>query len=261
MIRMPKKEKLPETKEQKWAQAVKKKARVFILDDHPVVRHGLAQWIDMQAGFEVVGQAASASEALAAFASSKPDIAVVDITLNGSNGIEFIKTAKEEYPEMLFLINSMHDETLYGERALRAGARGYIMKHEAPEKVILAIRRILSGQIYMSDMMMERMLEQRYNGTPDNLTPMEALSDRELEVFQFIGRGETTAGIAKLLHRSVKTIETYRGRIKEKLSLKDNMQLIRHAMQSVYTEGSEAEKPSPEPSKVSARKVQHSAAH
>lgn len=255
MLKMTKKEKIAEPKEQKWSQG-KKTAQVFILDDHPIVRHGLAQLINQQVGLEVCGEAASVAEASAAIPSAKPDIMVVDVTLDGSNGIEFIKMIKEQYPEILFLVNSMHDETLYGERALRAGARGYIMKQEAPEKVILAIRRILSGQIYMSDAMTERMLEQRYNGVADNLTPMEALSDRELEVFQFIGRGETTAKIAKLLHRSVKTVETYRGRIKEKLNLKDNMQLIRHAMQSVYTEGSEAGKPPAEPKENSRRKVQ-----
>lgn len=234
----------------------KKSAKVFILDDHPIVRHGLAQLINLQVGLEVCGEASSAAEASAAIAAAKPDIMIVDVTLEGSNGIEFIKTMKEQFPQMLFLMHSMHDETLYSERALRAGARGYIMKQESPDKVILAIRRVLSGQIYMSDAMMERMLEQRYNGTPDNVTPMEALSDRELEVFQFIGRGETTARIAKALHRSVKTIETYRGRIKEKLNLKDNMQLIRHAMQSVYTEGSETEKAPVEAKENSSRKLQ-----
>lgn len=242
MLKMLKKEKnSDELKQQDGAQK-KKAARVFILDDHPIVRHGLTQLINQQVGLDVCGEAASAAEASAAIASAKPDIMVVDVTLDGSNGIEFIKTTREQYPQMYFLVHSMHDETLYGERVLRAGARGYIMKQESPEKVILAIRRILSGQIYMSEAMMEQMLEQRYNGTSGNLSPIEILSDRELEVFQFIGRGETTAGIAKLLHRSVKTVETYRGRIKEKLNLKDNMQLIRHAMQSVYAESSDAEK-------------------
>ena len=233
---MPKKEKAIELK---WGQG-KKTAKVFILDDHPIVRHGLAQLINQQVGLNVCGEAPSAQEAFTGIETTKPDIVVVDITLDGPNGIDFIKTAKEQYPEMLFLVHSMHDETLYAERALRAGARGYIMKQEASEKVISAIRRVLSGQIYMSDAMMERMLEQRYNGVSDSLMPMEALSDRELEVFQFIGKGETTAKIAKLLHRSVKTVETYRGRIKEKLNLKDNMQLIRQAMQSVYSEDPKA---------------------
>ncbi len=221
----------------------KKNPQVFILDDHPILRHGLAQLVNLQVGLEVCGQAASAEEAFKALETLKPDIMVVDITLDGPNGIDFIKTAKEQFPDIAFLVHSMHDETLYAERALRAGARGYIMKQEASEKVILAIRRILSGQIYMSDAMMERMLEQRYNGVTDSIFPIESLSDRELEVFQFIGKGETTARIAKLLHRSVKTVETYRSRIKEKLNLKDNMELIRHAMQSVYSENPEKSPP------------------
>lgn len=243
MPKISKKKQAIDLKEQKTGPG-KKAAQVFLLDDHPIVRQGLAQLINQQAGLEVCGEAASVAEASTALLVLKPDIIVIDVSLDGSsNGIEFIKTVKEQCPSMAFLVNSMHDETLYGERALRAGARGYIMKQEAPEKVIVAIRRILSGQIYMSDVMTERMLEHRYNGATANLTPLEALSDRELEVFQFIGRGETTARIAKFLHRSVKTVETYRGRIKEKLNLKDNMQLIRHAMQSVYTESADAAKP------------------
>ena len=124
-----------------------KKCKVFILDDHPIVRHGLSQLINQQIGLNVCGEAASAQEAFAGVETAKPDIVLVDITLDGPNGIEFIKTAKEQYPEMLFLVHSMHDETLYAERALRAGARGYVMKQEAPEKVVAAIRRYLSGAI------------------------------------------------------------------------------------------------------------------
>ncbi|HLD49611.1 MAG TPA: response regulator transcription factor [bacterium] len=217
--------------ETKKSKIVEKKHKVFILDDHPILRHGLAQLINQQRGLEVCGEASGAEEAFAGIETEKPDIVVVDISLDGPNGIEFIKEAKEQHPDMLFLVHSMHDESLYAERALRAGARGYIMKQESPEKMVQAIRRILSGQIYMSDAMMEQMLEHRYNGASDSAIPMEALSDRELEVFQFIGKGETTARIANVLHRSVKTIETYRSRIKEKLNLKDNMQLIRQAMQ------------------------------
>lgn len=208
-----------------------RKYTVFILDDHPILRRGLAQLINQQGDLEVSGEAATVDEALRALESTRYDIALVDITLDGSNGLDFIKAAKDNYPDMLFLVHSMHDEALYGERALRAGARGYLMKQEAPEKIILAIRRILEGQIYMSDSMMEKMLEQRYSGVSGHLSPMEALSDRELEVFQWTGKGETITEIAKLLHRSVKTVETYRSRIKEKLGLKDNIQLIRYAMQ------------------------------
>lgn len=212
-------------------EVVSKNSKVFILDDHPLLRHGLAQLINQQEGLEVSQDTASAEEAFSALEFAKPDLMIVDVTLEFTNGLEFIKTAKMLYPEMLFLVHSMHDEALYAERALRAGARGYIMKHEPPDHIVLAIRRILSGQISISESMKERMLEQRYQRVPDNPDPVETLSDRELEVLQFIGRGVTTAHIAELLHRSAKTVETYRGRIKEKLNLRDNTQLIRYAMQ------------------------------
>ena len=229
---MLKKEKTVEKVEKRSGPvSAKKFSKVLVLDDHPIVRQGLIQLLKQQVGLEVCGEAANSGQAFQTIEAEKPDLVVVDISLEGPNGIEFIKAAREQYPDLLFLVHSMHDETLYAERSLRAGARGYIMKQESPDKVITAIRRILGGQIYMSDAMTERMLEQRYNGTSENLLAMEALSDRELEVFQLIGRGETTNRIAKLLHRSIKTIETYRARIKEKLNLKDNMQLIRYAMQ------------------------------
>lgn len=208
-----------------------KMKKILILDDHPIIRQGLRQLLNQESDLEVCAEAANAAEAFRAIETAKPDIVIVDITLEGPNGIEFIKSAKEQYPELLFLVHSMHDEMLYAERALRAGAKGYVMKQEAPETLVTAIRRVLRGQIHMSDSMTERMLEQRYNGASDSLFPMEALSDRELEVFQLIGRGETTNHISKLLHRSIKTIETYRARIKDKLNLNDNMQLIRYAMQ------------------------------
>lgn len=246
---MIKKEKVAEKRPASVSQ--RKSSKVLILDDHPIVRQGLMQLLSQQSGLEVCGEAANVDQAFATIDAEKPDIVIVDISLDGPNGLEFIKAAKEQYPNLAFLVHSMHDENLYAERALRAGARGYIMKQESPDKVTSAIRRILGGQIYMSDAMTERMLEQRYNGVADNLLPMEALSDRELEVFQLIGQGETTNRIAKLLHRSIKTVETYRARIKEKLNLKDNMQLIRHAMQSVYNEGDSPQdsKPKPKPSR------------
>ena len=160
---------------------------------------------------------------------AKPDLVIVDISLNGSSGIEFLKTFRLEYPDIPTLVLSMHDELLYAERVLREGARGYVMKQEAVEKIVTAIRKILEGQIYLSDRMMERILEKKYMGQA-NLSPMESLSDRELEVFRLIGEGITTVAIAKQLHRSVKTIETYRARIKVKFNLKNNMELIRLAM-------------------------------
>lgn len=204
--------------------------KIFILDDHPLLRRGLGQLINLEPDLEIVGESANAIEALEIIETVKPDLIVVDINLDGPNGIEFIKMAKEKYPGLRFLVHSMHDEMLYAERALRAGARGYMMKHEKPSLVIYAIRHVLNGQIYLSDAMRERMLKHQYHGD-EAVTPLETLSDRELEVFQFIGKGETTVRIAALLHRSSKTIETCRSRIKEKLYLKDNMELIRRAVQ------------------------------
>jgi len=224
---------------EKVIAAGKKQYRILILDDHPILRNGLAQLINQEPDLEVCSEAANSAQGFESIEKTKPHLAIVDISLDGSNGVEFIKTAKEQHPEVLLLAHSMYDEMLYAERVLRAGARGYIMKQESPEKLIAAIRRILAGQIYLSEVMTERMLEQRYNGVSENLSPVEALSDRELEVFQLIGGGETSSKIAKMLHRSIKTVETYRARIKEKLSLKDNMQLIRAAMQWVTGESRE----------------------
>ena len=238
---------LKESVEEKKAMPAKKLNQVLILDDHPIVRQGLEQLINHQPDLEVCGEAANTVQAFRVIEQTHPNIVIVDISLDGSNGIEFLKAAKEQYPDLLLLVHSMHDETLYAERVLRAGARGYIMKQESPDKVIVAIRRILGGQIYLSDAMTERMLEQRYNGVSGSLSPIEALSDRELEVFQLIGSGETSSKIAKLLHRSIKTVETYRARIKEKLSLKDNMHLIRAAMQWVTSESQDAAKTPPKP--------------
>lgn len=210
--------------------------KVFILDDHPIVRQGLAQLINKEPDLEVCGEASNSVQAFRSISVTKPDVIIVDISLEGSSGVEFIKTAKEQLPELLLLVHSMHDEILYAKRVLKAGARGYVVKRDSPEKVIIAIRRILGGQIYMSEVITERMLEQRYNGISSHLSPMEVLSDRELEVFQLIGEGETALKIAKQLHLSIKTVETYRARIKEKLNLQDNMKLIRSAIRWVTSE-------------------------
>jgi len=206
-----------------------KRAKILILDDHPILRRGIADFINTESDMTVCGEAEDSNQVLTMMASVKPDLVIADISLNGSSGIEFLKTFKVEYPDIPTLVLSMHDELLYAERVLREGARGYVMKQEAVEKIVTAIRKILEGQIYLSDRMMERILEKKYMGQA-NLSPMESLSDRELEVFRLIGEGITTVAIAKQLHRSVKTIETYRARIKVKFNLKNNMELIRLAM-------------------------------
>ncbi|MFZ5802831.1 MAG: response regulator transcription factor [Candidatus Omnitrophota bacterium] len=212
-----------------------KRAKILILDDHPIIRRGIAEFINSQADMTVCGEAEDYPKALTMMAAEKPDLVIVDISLNGSSGIEFLKVLKVDHPEVPALVLSMHDELLYAERVLREGARGYVTKQEAVEKIAIAIRKILEGQIYLSDRMMEHILEKKYMGQA-NLTPMESLSDRELEVFRLIGEGATTVAIAQQLHRSVKTIETYRARIKVKFNLKNNMELIRMAMHWVQNE-------------------------
>lgn len=206
------------------------KKRVFILEDHPIVRQGICDLITQESDMMVCGQADNYKEALETIEKVKPEVVLLDISLNGASGLELLSSLKTHQPNVKVLILSMHDETLYAERALREGAKGYIMKQEATEKVLEAIRHVVKGQIYLSDQMLERVLEKKYAGCPTDASPMETLSDRELEVFRLIGEGISTSVIAKQLHRSIKTIETYRARIKVKLNLKNNMELIRAAM-------------------------------
>ena len=221
----------------KKSKTSEKKHRVLILDDHPIIRQGLMQLINQQEDLEVCGEAANADQAFAALETVKPDIVIVDISLDGPNGIEFIKAAKEPYPEMLFLVHSMHDETLYAERALRAGARGYIMKQEATEKVMVAIRRVLSGGIYVSEKMEAKMLYRMIDSkTNKTISSIERLSDRELEVFQLIGQGNGTRQVARILHLSVKTIEAHRAHIKEKMDFRNATELVHHAIQWTHHE-------------------------
>lgn len=212
--------------------------RVCLVDDHPVVRHGLAQLINQAADLHVCGEAEDPTEALAVIQRTRPDLVLVDLTLKGRSGLELIKTLNAATPPRPVLVVSMHDETLYAERALRAGARGYIMKEEAPEKVLMAMRRVLDGQVYLSERMAARVLQQAA-GTPHRpaASPVERLSDRELEVFRLLGRGRGTREIAEALNLSVKTVETYRAHIMTKLQLRHAPELIQHAVQWVQTEG------------------------
>jgi DNA-binding NarL/FixJ family response regulator len=205
-------------------------AKVFILDDHPIVRRGIAELIEQDSSLNVCGESDEYHAALEAIDKLRPDIVLVDISLGGSSGIEFLRMLKQNQPNILALVISMHDEVLYAEHVLREGARGYIMKQEATEKVLTAIHRVLTGQIFLSEKMTERVLEKQYAGISVDVSPVESLSERELEVFRMIGEGSTTAAIAQQFHRSIKTIETYRARIKSKLNLKHNMELIRLAV-------------------------------
>jgi DNA-binding NarL/FixJ family response regulator len=212
----------------------KKESRVFIVDDHPVVRRGLVQLINQEEDLTVCGEAEGAHEALQVMGTLQPDIAVIDISLKGVSGIELIKSIKVRWGDLPILVLSMHDESLYAERVLRAGALGYIMKQEPAEKVITAIRRVLGGEIYVSDRMAAKMIQKCVDGRGDTgHAPLELLSDRELEVFELIGRGYSTRRIAELLHVSVKTVESHREHIKKKLNLLDGTELVWHAVQWV----------------------------
>lgn len=209
-----------------------KKNRVFVVDDHPIVRQGLALMINRESDLTVCGEAEDARSAIQSVTTAKPDILVVDISLNGPDGLDLLKNIRMRYPDLPVLILSMHDESIYAERALRAGAQGYIMKQEATEKVLVALRRILSKEIYVSERIANRML-QRYIGSPNEGRPpsIADLTDRELEVFRLIGEGHSTRRIAEELHLSVKTVESYQAHIKEKLSLGSGRELVQHAIQ------------------------------
>jgi DNA-binding NarL/FixJ family response regulator len=208
-------------------------SRIFIVDDHPVVRQGLALLINREADLAVCGDAEEANSALQRIESLKPHLVVVDISLSGPDGLDLLKSVRMRDPSLPVLILSMLDELLYAERALRAGASGYIMKQEATEQVLVAIRRILDGEIYVSDRMANKMLHRFVGGSPATArSPIAELTDRELEVFRLIGEGHGTRQIAKELHISVKTVESYQAHIKEKLSLKNGRELVQRAIQS-----------------------------
>jgi len=206
--------------------------KVLIVDDHPIVRDGLVTLINHESDLEVCGEAEEPQQALKAISELEPDVIIVDITLKGSNGIELTRSIKERSPGLPVIVLSIHDESIYAERALRAGARGYLMKEVVSERIITAIRTVLSGEIYVSNAISKRMLRKLAGGKADTIsTPMDSLSDRELEVFRLIGQGCKVSKIAQRMHLSVKTVETYRARIKEKLSLADADELLHYAIQ------------------------------
>ncbi len=207
------------------------KYQILIVDDHPIVRQGLAQLIDQEEDLHICGQAEDAHQAMRAIRELQPDLVIVDVTLRTTSGIDLIKDIKIQYPEVPVLTLSMHDEALYAERALRAGAKGYIMKQEATEEVVTAIRRVLAGTVYVSQGMAAKMVSKIAAGPSEKgSSPVNRLSDRELEVFRLIGEGFGTREMAEKLHLSVKTIETYRAHIKDKLNLQDANELLRAAI-------------------------------
>ncbi len=216
---------------------VARKKNVLLVDDHPIVRQGLTLLINQESDLTVCGEAEEMYAALNAIKTCKPDIMVVDISLNGPDGLELLKNIRAQQPHLPVLILSMHDEAIYAERALRAGANGYIMKQEATDKVLVALRRILSGEIYVSERIANHMLLHYVRGSSSSRqSSISGLTDRELEVFRLIGDGHATREIAETLHLSVKTVESYQAHIKEKLSLRSARELVQHAVQWNVTE-------------------------
>jgi len=210
---------------------------VLIIDDHLVVRQGLKHLIDQEEGLMACGDAGDASKGMEAIDRLNPDVVLVDISLPGMNGIEFVKNAKASHPDLRIVVFSMHDESLYAERVLRAGALGYVMKKADSEELITALRKALRGEIHTSGAVGGTRL-QRFLGKqqPKKASPISSLSDRELEVFEMIGHGKTTREIAGALNLSIKTVDTHRMHAKEKLGLHSATELVRHAVQHVETE-------------------------
>jgi DNA-binding NarL/FixJ family response regulator len=209
----------------------KSKVRVFLVDDHPLVREWLTTLIHQQPDLSVCGEAEGAPEALEAMVKLKPDVAIVDISLKGESGIELIKDLKAIEPDIAVIVLSMHDESLYAERSLRAGARGYIMKRETAKKVIAAIRQVVEGKLYLSERLTAVFAEKFVGGESVAVSPsIGQLSDRELQVFQLLGQGYETRQIAQSLNVSMKTVQAFCARIKEKLKLTSATELLREAI-------------------------------
>lgn len=224
-------------KKQSAKSAGKNKRRVYLVDDHPIVRQGLIKLIEQEDGLEVCGEAGNVSEALAAIRGLDPDVILVDISLEDSNGLELIRLIDDLGLQIPMLVLSMHDESLYAEHALRAGASGYVMKQAASNTLIQAIEKVMDGEIYVSKNMSSQMLKMAFRSSGEEArTGAELLSLRELEVFELIGRGNSTREIAEQLNLSVKTIETYRAHIKDKLQLRSGTELMQRAIHWVENE-------------------------
>lgn len=207
---------------------------ILLVDDHPMIRRGIADLINAESDLCVCGEAGTMQEAMAAAQETKPQLIIVDVSLDGNNGIELMKNLSTRWPGTPILAFSMHDESIYAERALRAGAKGYVMKQSDPERLLEAIRQVLKGKIFLSDPMSERLLGRlvRANTTSEiAASPIEKLSDRELEVLELLGKGMRTSEIADKLCLSIKTIETYREHLKQKLNLSSGQELLRYAIE------------------------------
>ncbi len=218
------------------------KTKIIVVDDHPMMRKGLSMTLDSELGFEVVAQFERAEEVVEKHDELSPDLAIIDISLPGMSGLELVKHLTAQDPDLKILVVSRHEENLYAERVLRAGAKGYVMKQEAGDVLIKAVRKILNGRIYVSDAINEKLLLGMTSGQKDlNKSPLDLLSDRELEVFELTGKGNNTREIAEKLHLAVKTVESYRARIKTKLNLENATELMMHAVKWVETEGANLE--------------------
>ena len=220
---------------------VKPMKRIFIVDDHPVFVQGISQLLEREPDFSICGNAASGAEALTAIENLKPDVLILDISIQGSNGIEVMKSIRPLFPDLPTLFLSMYDEQIYAERALRAGGRGYIAKSAPPAQVLEAVRKVLSGGFYISEALGARFLDRFLTGRTRTGASIDQLTDRELEVFTAIGNGKGTRQIAGELNLSVKTVETHRAHIKEKLSITSSSEMVRAAVAWVNDENSRAE--------------------
>jgi DNA-binding NarL/FixJ family response regulator len=220
------------------AKTQSEKSRILIVEDHPLFREGLCQMINRDPALAVCGQVSDAAAALRAVNELEPDLVLVDITLEGGNGIDLIKNLKAKHEDLPILVISMHDESLYAERALRAGALGYLMKNEPARTVKAAIFKVLGGDIFLSPKMSGSVLAKLMRGKPEvPVSPIDLLSDRELQVFQMIGEGKPTRLIAEELELTIPTVHSFRNRIKEKLQLKHSTEMMLHAMQWVRERG------------------------
>lgn len=213
---------------------------VFIVDDHPIIRYGLSQLIEQEASLRLAGESADPRKAIEQMEATQPAVAIIDISMKGMNGIELIRQLRDRLPHLRILVFSIHDERIYAERVLAAGAKGYVMKGAGMANLLEAIHRILEGGIFISPELERKLLEKLVGGRNQvSGSPIEALSNRELEIYQLIGEGLSTRQIAKQLHVSVKTVETHRAHIMSKLGLEHSAQLVQHAIHWIQTEGTE----------------------
>lgn len=218
------------------ARTLQAKNTIFIVDDHPMLRRGLASLIESEPDLSVCGEAATCQAALKGIQQSKPDLVIVDLGLEGGDGLELLRDMKVRHPKTPALVLSMYEEAVYAERALRAGARGYVTKQQLDDTVLIAIRRVLNGETYMSEKLEARFAEKFLGGrTLETDSPLAVLTDRELEVFRLIGQGQGTRQIAQRLRLSIKTIESYREHLKQKLTLESGAELARRATRWVET--------------------------